>query len=228
MENALTNDSSLVWQATGAGFYDLDLGADYTIGLMAALGQRGSPWTTAGISSIVTKYSSTANGYPPVSLNPWTTFGTITMGAGVRRAVVGTVGVVALNVRYVRFDITASTAFTLGRIFVGSFEYDLGQIASPGRRRRRILPRLRNEVGANPTISRVAEDYFQYELDYDHALDALFAKLEAVATQNQPALMIETDGSAHEVVLTDDTFEESLMFDSPNQRNAGLRLRTLA
>jgi hypothetical protein len=148
------------------------------------------------------------------------------MASGQRRA--GLILANTITARYVRFEYTCSTAFTLGRAFVGgAVDYDFQQVSSPGRRRTRVLPRLRNEVGSNPTITRIGDDHFLYELDYDEILAAMFTKVQGVATLEAPAVMVETDDSVLEVVLSEDSFLDELMFDVPALTNAHLRLRTL-
>jgi hypothetical protein len=227
MENAQNKDRTFVWQqSAGAGTtnHDLDLGSDQSIGFFAMLGHRGAPSTAVGVASSSVKYETAATGYVPGSLS---TAGSITVGSGVRDAYL----LLSNNVigRYVRNAITATTAFTLGRWFIASKtpDLDLGVISSPGRDRVLVKPILENEVGSNPTKTRVGDNHYSLTLPYNDIGATLVASLRTLAARDDSFVMIDYDGNIFEAMLEGDTMSERLTFDLPEMFDVTLRIRTL-
>jgi hypothetical protein len=234
MENALAKDRTFIWQqSSGAGTieYDFDLtgaGSNVTVGLLASLGHYGTPSTAIGIASILTRYSTNANGYPPVAASSWTSFtgGGLTLGLGVRDA--AAVIAVPVACRYIRYEITATTAFALGRVFVGGVaDLDWGFISSPGRLRELVKPILANEVGANPTKTRVGDNHYVLHIPINEDTISVIQNLRIVALKDQPFLMIDFDGTVTEAVVDDDRMRETLLFDVSELYDADIRIRTL-
>ena len=233
MTNSQNRDRELVWQqSSGAsGFVDFDLtgaASDTSVGLLAVLGHRGAPATAAGVTSIVTRYSTNANGYPPTAASAWTAFtgGTITLGSGVRDA--GAIIATPINCRYIRFDYTTATTFTIGRLFAGTVEHDFLIVASPGRSRRRIIPRLENRMaGGMPHYTVSGDVRYEFSLPYQDIGATLFAKILAVGSRTTSFVLIERDDAIFEAVLRDGTLTDSLTFDAPDTYTTALDVETL-
>ncbi len=233
MENAQNRDRGHVWQqASGTGTYHVDYdltggATDVSVGLLAALGQRGAPDTAPGITSIVTRYSTHANGYPPDAASSWTDFpsGTLTLGLGVRDAAAV---VTPVSCRYIRWSITCSGAFTLGRLFAGTIEVDLGIVSSPGYLRRRVIPMSENRMGGNlPFTTQVGDPFYEFSLPYRSMKAADHAKLLQIGSQARPFVMIDHDDAPREVKLRDHTFAASLLWNQPEVYDASLELESL-
>lgn len=229
--NAQDKDRTHVWQQqSGGGFIEADFdltgaASNVSISLAAVLGHRGAPNGAAGVSSCTIFTSTNANGYPPVAASSWTSQGNFAL-TGLRDN-----GLVfnAVSCRYIRFELLAGSTFTIGRLFAGAVDLDLGVISSPGRQRMLVKPMLINEVGANPTKTRYGDNHYAITLPYNTILPATLANLRTVASKDDPFLMIDWDGTFFEGVLADDGagLGERLMFDVDEQYDAELVLRTL-
>ena len=221
MENAQNQDRFLLWQYTGTINYDVDFGADVPLRLFATLGARSAPPGGSGITGVEIFTCTSAAGYPAGLV----TRGTYSMAAGQRDGYLLLGG--NTSWRYLRFAITAGTAFTLGRIFAGVVDVDLLVKYSPGRQRTLLRPTQRNTPGTGaPLITRIGDDYFRYSMPYNSALESMRANLFQVASAND-IVMIDRDDTIKQMVLADDQFNETHLFDAPDQHNATLELQSL-
>jgi len=214
-------DRGLVWQAAASLNVDFTLLAAYDVTYFAALGHRGAPSSAVGIASI--EVFTQTGAY--AAAGTWTTRGTITLGSGVRD---GGLTIATQNVNSVRYAITATTAFTLGRLYAGTVEYDLGVVSSPGRIRRRISPRLDQRLaGGQIHLTTSGDVRWEYQLPFVDIDSTLWAKVLAAGSRTQSLLLIDRDASVYEAVPHDGTLSEQLDFDYPDTITTRLDLDTL-
>lgn len=229
--NAQTADRTILWQNSGGTSMqvDFDLGSDKSVGVVAILGHRGFPNGTAGITSAALQYAAAAAGYLP---GAWSTFtgSPVTLGATVRDA--GLFLSSPVTARYLRFDLTVSTTFTVGRFFAGAIEVDLGKLYSPGRTRRRVDPDMRNEGSAQfPTVTITGDPFYLYQFPYEDEDASLRTSLESVAALGRAGTFVMHDGgmsTIHECVMdSSQGYGDEHLFDYPDRFNATLAIRTL-
>jgi hypothetical protein len=90
-----------------------------------------------------------------------------------------------------------------------------------------VKPILANEIGSNPTKTRVGDNHYLFALPYDDVDVTVVGNLRTLAAKDDPFLMIDYDGSVYEAVIDGDTLSERLDFDVPELFRAELRIRTL-
>jgi hypothetical protein len=223
MENAQNKDRTFVWQqSSGAGpqSVDYNLAGTSTVSFFAALGHRGAPSSSVGATA-VNVY--TQNGAYAAG-GTWAFRGQIILGAGVRDGILITT---IANVNSIRYEHVVSSAFTIGRHFASGIDLDLGIISSSGRTRALVKPILENEVGANPTKTRVGDNHYMLNLPYKNITAAILANLRAIAAKDDPFLLVDYDGTPYECVIEGNTLSESLTFNLPEIFDAQIQLRTL-
>lgn len=234
-DNALTASRKVLWQGTGSGDLDAGIsGGNTSVQVIGLLGIRGAPSTAAGITSVTFSYQ--AGTYTPG--------GAFTTPAGASGLTVNAVGrniavflSAAVTAATIRFSITASTAFTVGRVFAGTIEQSLalangmGVLFSPGRIRTPVTPESRNEgIDQSPAISSIGDTFYEYQLPYEGADDTLRAQLETIGTWTGPFLM--HDGWASDIQecvrVSDRSYSNALIWDgSPGFHNDTLTIRSL-
>lgn len=218
MSNAMNRDRGMVWQGTVTGNYDVDLAAQSIIEVFAILGVRGAPSSAAGISSVACKVQTGA--YAPAGA--FTTVGTATMTTFRDGGVIGTG-----TADTVRFTVTTSTAFTVGRLFAGAISTDLTFVSSPGYSRRWIDPILENRMSDNsPFITYSGEGHWEYSLPYEGVNSTLFSALLEIGRTRRTFLLIDRDNTIYEARVRA-PFEHTLMHDAPDWQNTALILETL-
>lgn len=226
MENAQNRDRGHVWQGTSTSPHDVDynLAATATLRVFAALGQRGAPSSSAGLSSI--EVFTQAGAYS--AGGTWTSRGTIMLGSGVRNGAL-VLGSDLTGVDSVRYRHTKASAFTLGRHFAGTIEQDLGIISSRGYLRRRVIPVNENRMGdRSPFVTQSGDPFFEFSIPYRSIPAATHAKLLQVGSQLRSFFMLDFDDAPHEVKLRDHTFAASLLWNQPAVYEADLELESLS
>lgn len=224
MTNALQWDRYTLWkQSSGADMnFDIDLGGSYTVQAFAVLGQRSVPAssTVTGVEVFTQTGTYTPGG-------TWTSRGTITVGA-LRDAGLILANSVA-SVRSVRFAFDVTGTFTLGRLWVGELDHDLGGIYSPGSRRTLIKPRVRNvALGQVPVVTGIGDDRYLFEMSFEAADSTLRNKLLLTARANRSVVYVDHDSTFYECLLAGDQYSEEHIWNSSAVYNAVLSLEQLA
>ncbi len=220
--NVKNADRGLVWQGTATGNVDLTLASASTLAMFAVLGHRGAPSSSAGVASV--EVFTQAGAYTPGGT--WTSRGTITLGAGVRDG--GFIITPVASLDSVRFTVTATTAFTIGRLWAGAVDYDLSVVSSPGYQRRRVIPQLRSVMGGGtPHLTTAGDVRWEYVLPYQDIGAELNTKLRTIGSQGGSFVLVDRDGTFYEAVTADGTFSEALTFDAPDTFTSELRLETI-
>lgn len=220
MENAQNQDRTLLWQGTSCN-YDLDLGTDTPLRLFATLGMRSSPPGGVGISTVQVYACNAAAGYP----GGLTLIGTYNPVPGQRDGylLIGS----NTSYRYVRFNITATGTFTLGRVYAGLLDVDLGMKYSAGATRTLIRPVQRNVPGTgSPLLTRIGDDYFQFNFPYDQITETTLGLLNQVATSND-ILQIYRDDTITQNVLLNDQWSATHLYDMANLHKSSLEMMSL-
>lgn len=226
MENAQTKARSVLWQqSSGVGTVNVDflLASAVPVTLFGLHGHRGIPQTAAGIASC--EVFTQTGAYAPAGT--WTSRGTITMGAGVRD---GSLIIASVTPASVRYALTVTTVFTLGRFFAGNFEVDFGKLYSPGRNRQRVDPDIRNEgVAQSPSVTITGDTFYLYRLSMDDDSETTRAALESVAALGRNGTFLMHDGALskiHECVLdSGSAYQDVVVFDGIY--TTSLAIRTL-
>jgi hypothetical protein len=224
MTNALQWDRYTLWkQSSGADMnLDIDLGSASTVQAFGIFGQRGVSSTTAltGVEVFTQTGSYTPGG-------TWTSQGTITVGAK-RDAGMILANSVA-SVRSVRFAFDVASAFTLGRVWAGALDYDMGGIYSPGARRTFVKPRIRNVALGMVTVATVVgDDRYLFDLPYESIDSTMQGKLLAVAQAARSIIYVDHDSNFYECLLAGDQFSQEHVWNSSAVYNASLGLEQLA
>lgn len=198
MTNSQTRWRGKLWkQSSGAsGQIDFDLGSNKSFACAALLGHR--PVTGNGMTSCVVYGATAATGYPPTSGGSWTAIDTISMASSARDG-----GIVfnSASYRYVRFDYTCFTAFTLGRCFVGALT-DLGLVYAPGSEEYLIQPRADHTSPFGQLFSQWGgDDYERFALRFDPTDATLRSTLRTLAKKKQTLVYVDYDDVFREVLL---------------------------
>jgi len=201
MENAMNLDRFTVWkQASGAALnVDFDItgaASNKDVTFAAALGHRPTTSTGSGITSIAVQWANNAAGYPP---GAWNAFDSFSMSGAARNG-----GIVAALVaaRYVRFVLTVSDAFTLGRFYVGQVDDDLSTIFGPGSSRSVVNPRSESvSVGGIPINNWFGDPVYEFNYNFPIMLAAQAAKLETLARARQTVVYIDNFSVVREVLV---------------------------
>jgi hypothetical protein len=222
MENAMLRDRRLLWQATGSTTVDFDLAANRDFRAPVLAGHRGI--SGAGITSCPVKYAASATGYPPASGGAWTTAATLANPVRDKGAVFA-----QATGRWVRFEITAATAFTLGKFVLGALDYDLGVISSRGLRRTLIDPNTEaRDGGLNPVITYHGDPRYLYTIPYRSIVDSMLDKLEALTLLRKSFVMFDWADRALEArVQRSELASDWNFFSTVNVMDAELNLEQL-
>jgi hypothetical protein len=219
MTNAMKHARRVLWQNSGgvAMQFDVDLtGAASNkttrVGGMAA--HRPIAGALTGITAFTIKFSTHANGYPPVSGNPWTDVpGAVAVSTGSARDK-GVVFASDVTARYFRFDLTVGSTFTLGKFFLGIRDYDLGFLYSPGVQILGISPNVEERtVGIDPVISYVGDDRELWTIPYHQVLSASVTILDALRKLRSSFLMIDKSDVFREVIVQRGEFGRAITFE---------------
>lgn len=218
MENALDRDRGHVWQGAATVNYDALLPSADSVEVFAMLGRRPAPNGGAGITSVAFKHQSGA--YTPGGA--FTTAGTTGFSPTQRDG-----GVIATAiVDTLRFTVTASTGYTVGRLWAGSIN-DLECVSSPGYSRRWIDPYLESRMAdQSPFITYTGEGHWEYTLPYEGADSNLYEFLREVGQTRHTFVLIDRDSTIYEARVRA-PFEHTLMHDFPDWQNTALVLETL-
>lgn len=221
MTNARNRDRGHVWQGTATGNFDLTFASTQAVTLFGIFGHRGAPSSAVGIASV--EVFTQTGAYTPGGV--WTSRGTITLGSGVRD---GVLSIASQNVDSVRFAVTATTAFTVGRVWAGVIGTDLTIISSPGFSRRRIRPRLENRMSdGSPFLTLTGEPRYEFTLPYEDVDETLYDLVAAAGIQSRTFIMLDRDGTPFEVFVRGGTFVDVLKFDLPDIMDTTLELESL-
>lgn len=188
---------------------DFDLGANRSF--EAAAAHAYSPMSGTLLTGLVVYGSTAANGYPPVSGNPWTALGTITLTSSPRDGGIVFAGG-AVSMRYVRFEPNGvSGQFALGRLALGAL-VDLGIVSMSGYRPRVYGNRLETRMeNGDPNFqllnSGLATDFV---LPFQNIDSTLAGKLVQLTLQSGSFTMFDYNDTAREVWLADMELEGAL------------------
>jgi hypothetical protein len=160
MENVMYADRRSLWKLSGGASLEVDFRltsgpGDTSIAAAALLGHRPTTSSGSGITTCTVRGATNAAGYPP---GAWTDLGVISMSGKPRN---GGVTFAPTSIRYLRFSITCADNFTLGRIWGGQINTDLGQLcaADAGASRRYIVPSVDMEtVGGENYRTYLSDD----------------------------------------------------------------------
>lgn len=223
--NAQNRDRGMVWQGTATGNVDLTVPgavgvtADFTV--FAVLGHRGAPSSAVGVASV--EVFTQTGAYAPAGT--WTSRGTITLGSGVRD---GVLIVGSVTCKSVRFAVTATTAFTIGRLWAGVVGTDIGIVSSPGLLRRRIKPRLESRMADGmPFLTLSGDPRYEFTLPYVDVGETLFDLVQAVGIQSRTFLLLDRESVPFECIIRGGTFADVLKFDAPDLQDTSLELESL-
>lgn len=223
MTMAQNRDRGMPWQASAAGFIDVDfdLGSNKSVGLLAVLGHRSAP--SGAIGATACDVLTQTGAYTPGGV--WTSRGVITLGSGVRD---GGYEIAPVTARSVRFSFTAAQAFTIGRLFAGTVEQDFDCVSSPGYARKPITQRIENRMAdGSPFFTIFGEERWEYSLPYEDIDETLFDKVLAVARQSRTFVMLDRDDTAFEAFVPQASFQHALKHDLPDVHDAQLLIETL-
>lgn len=222
MTNALKHDRRVLWQSSaGANMqFDLDLLSNKTVGLGGVAGHRALVGN--GLAEFSLKYSTDANGYPPVSGNPWTLApGTSGISVGSARRdrlkILNNAGVATTqSARYWRWDILLTAGgdkWTLGKVVLGVIDYDLGILMSPGRTRRLITPHIeQRSAGLDPLITYVGDRRYLFTIPFREVPLARRDTLEAIAQLTQSFFVFDETDTTREAIVQGAEFATSDVF----------------
>lgn len=196
MTNAMKHARRVLWQqSSGAAMqYDVDLtgaASNKTVRVGGMAGHRPIAGALTGITAFTIKSSTTANGYPPVSGNPWTDVpGAVAVSTASARDK-GKLFDSDVTARYFRFDLTVGSTFTLGKFFLGIFDYDLGLLYSDldvlG-----VTPQVEERtVGQDPVLTYVGDDRQLWQLEWRDIQNVVLTKLEAVRALRSSFLLAD-------------------------------------
>lgn len=220
--NVQNGDRGLPWQGTATGNVDMTLASASSLALFAVLGARGAPSSAVGVASV--EVFTQTGAYVPGGT--WTSRGTVTLGSGVRDG--GFIVSPVASVGSVRYTVTATTAFTIGRLWAGAVDVDLLVVSSPGYQRTRVIPQLRSIMGGGtPHLTTAGDVRWLYMLPYQDIGATLNTKLLAIGSRGGSFVFVDRDGAFYEVVTADGTFAETLTFDAPDNFVSQLQLETL-
>lgn len=222
--NAKNRDRGHVWQGAATVNVDCTFGGSTAVTLFAVLGHRGAPSSAVGVASV--EVFTQTGAYTPAGT--WTTRGTITLGSGVRD---GFLLIASQNVVSVRYAITATTAFTIGRLYAGTLETDLGIVSSPGYSRRWIDPQLENRMGdLSPFITYSGDGHWEYSLPYENAGATLYAALKLMGQKRRTFVLHDGyEGTVYECRIRS-PWQHSLNFfvtGSTEDHHSALEMETL-
>lgn len=200
MTNSQTRWRGKLWkQDSGASMtIEFDLGSNKSFACAALLGHRPTSGSGNGITSAIVNVSTSANGYPPSSGNPWTALGVISMASAARD---GGIVFPSGSYRYIQFDITCFDAFTLGRCYCGALT-DLGVVYAPDSEEFRIQPRQELVTPAGQVFAQWAGDaYERWELGFDPTDASLRSSLRTLHSKKQSLVYVDYNDSFREVIL---------------------------
>lgn len=205
MENVMYADRRSLWKlASGTSidvYFDLTGAAsNKSVAAAALLGHR--PTTTAGLgitSCVVATAPHAGGGFGAAA---FTNQGTISMSGGARD---GGVTFNATSARWLRYAITAFDNFTLGRMWAGALDIDLGLISSAGAPRRHVQPRVEADtIGGEKVATWLGDGYFIASLPFSPTdlIDATTrSKLLTLARKRQTVVYIDHNDVFHEVIV---------------------------
>jgi len=237
MENALNVDRYTPYIVDfGSDFkYDVDLGANHIVGLIALLNMGILFPGDVGLYNVsLVEYSTSVNGYPPTAPSSWTSVpGDWPLSIPLGQRDIGLVftsgGVpVTVNARYFRIHLDSAGAASLGRFHLGKFDWDPGFLYNPGAENERLYRTTRLIMGSGaPVVTRVGRDSRRFTLPLNAITDAQRATLNAVADQPNPFAYFDPQDEVHEVRLYQDSFQSNHIWAAPGLWNATMALEKL-
>jgi len=217
MEKLMTADRLAFYKSSSLPTYpvsmDFDLGANRSCGAAAvhgftALLDTGGPTI---VTSFIVYYSTAANGYPPVSGNPWTAAGTISTLSSPRDAGVVFAGGAA-SARYWRFEPNGvGGQFVIGRLALGPVT-DLSVVSSAGYAPRGYGNRLETRMlNGDPAFQILNENLaYDFLLPMRDVTNSTSSTLWSLLDQDTSFTMIDYNDVFREAWLADKELEGSL------------------
>jgi hypothetical protein len=218
MTNAMKHARNLLWQNSGGAAmqFDVDLtgaASNKTVRVAGIHGHRPIAGALTGITAYTVKSSTHANGYPPVSANPWTDCPgavAVATGSGRDKGVVFNSDVTA---RYFRFDMTIGSTFTLGKFVLGVFDYDLLAIMSAPLERRLVRPNIEDRsIGQDPVRTYVGDPRYLFTIPYRDVVRAHVDKLDAIARLTSSFIFADWTDTFYEAIVQGGETAASLKF----------------
>jgi hypothetical protein len=207
MENAMKHARRVLWQNSGGASMDVDFdltgaASNTTVRLGGIAGHRPIAGALTGVTAFTIKSSTNANGYPPVSGNPWTDVpGAVSVSTGSARDK-GVIFDSDVTARYFRFSLVVGTTFTLGKFVLGLLNYDLLILHSPGATVLNISPNVEERtIGQDPVVSYVGDNRELRSLPYRNILSAVAVKLDALRTLRNSFFMFDKDNVMREYIV---------------------------
>ena len=203
MENAMDRDRRTLWQqSSGAGMtFDIDLLAAKNVTYCGIHGLRGVGGGGVGVCDV--QY---ATSYPP---GGWTNFGTLTpAGARDAYALVG-----QQNARYWRFDFSiVSSAFSIGKLWLGVVNVDLGFSFTARRERPRLPTIIERSMAEDPFVTVRGDVRTEFEIDFFNVTATTLSNLRNLVLSGNSFIMLDFNDNVYEVICPDSTLEVSTKF----------------
>jgi hypothetical protein len=212
-----------VWQAAGTGTLnvDFDLGSDQNF-TVAGIGAH-SGISGVGIASFDVQYAAAAAGYVP---GVWLSAAS---GITVSSARDKLTTFAQKTGRYIRFVLTVTTVFTLGKFVIGAFDYDLGFLFSS----LEATPRSPNfEDGAiteDPVVNYTGNDYETWALSWEAIPNASMAKIEALRAARRSFWIADKSDVFREFIVSGSQLARTHQFEQASDTiyNVSAELRQL-
>jgi hypothetical protein len=204
IDNLLIDDRRVLWQGTGAVItVDVDLGANRPITIVGLHGNRPIGLGAAGIVSIVTKFATTATGYPPASGGAWTNANNgVLSGVTFNRDVVALLTAGGHNARYWRYDLEiVSSPFTLGKLLAGDISPDLGMVYSSASIEDSTPVAEERTYGRDPIVTIIGDKRRVLEIEYRSITSTTLAVLSLLAERNRSLILVDDNDVPREVIV---------------------------
>lgn len=220
MTNAMKHDRRVLWQNSGGVNMDVDFdltgaASNKTVRVGGIHGHRPIAGALTGITQFSIRSSTDANGYPPVSGNPWTDVpGAVNIATGSARDK-GVIFDSDVTARYFRFALNpVGSTFTLGKFLLGIRDYDLGVLYSRGVQILGISPNVEERtIGQDPVISYLGDDRDLWQIPYRGVTSSLAGKLDALRTLRNSFIMIDKNDVFGEFIVQRGELPHSIQFE---------------
>ena len=160
--------------------------------------------STTQITSVAVESASAAGG-------PWTNRATITP-AGLTD--IGAV-FASQTFRYWRFRLTNNGIFSVGELWLGVVQQDIGMQFAPGtiKGHRKNRSRVESAAGLKQSFYH-SRNLHQWSLNYETATDAMRASLDDVFQQRKFILFIDENDTFYQVEHQEDAWGAAVIFDN--------------
>jgi hypothetical protein len=204
MENAMKHARRVLWQNSGGANMDVDFdtGFDWGVRVGGIAGHRPIAGALTGITAFTIKSSTDANGYPPITGNPWTNVpGAVSVSTASARDK-GVIFDSDVTARYFRYSLVVGSVFTLGKFLLNWITHDLGILHSPGATVLNISSNVEERtIGQDPVVSYVGDNRELRSLPYRNILSAVAVKLDALRKLRNSFFMFDKDNVMREYIV---------------------------